>query len=133
MRDRLDSAKAARQTTNRPTPSPAERGERFVLPMLTHGSKGFFSVFDETPLLEADWEITSFDHRLTVGEFAQGIEAMRRARLSISELDEVECDVYDRLDSQLALFGKEDGWSVVELISWLDRNLPFPYATSPKK
>lgn len=53
---------------------------------------------------------------------------MRRASLTISQLEKIECDVYDRLDSQLALFGKEQGWDATDLIYWLDRNLYFPYS-----
>ncbi len=93
----------------------------------------FFDIFDETPLLDADWEITDFNAKLTQREFASDLEAMRRARLSISELEKIKCDVFDRLDSQLALFGKEEGWNAVDLVGWLDRNIPFPYADGPQK
>ena len=58
---------------------------------------------------------------------------MRRARLSISQLEKIECDVFDRLDSQLALFGVEQGWTAVDLVGWLDRNLTVPYAEVGQK
>lgn len=113
--------------------TPAERGERASVPLLGYTQHGFFDVFDETPLLDADWEITDFGTQLTEGEFAHDVEAMRRASLTISQLEKIECDVYDRLDSQLALFGREQGWEVNDLIVWLDRNLDFPYSERDRK
>jgi type III restriction enzyme len=58
---------------------------------------------------------------------------MRRASLTVSQLEKVECDVYDKLDSQLALFETEKGWSNTELVHWLDRNIPFVYADRDQK
>jgi type III restriction enzyme len=113
--------------------TPAERGERAVIPLLSHKQYGFFDVFDETPLLDADWEIDNFDANLTEQEFGKDVEAMRRARLSISQLEKVECDIYDRLDSQLSLFGQEQGWTSVDLVGWLDRNLSTTYADRAQK
>lgn len=133
MRERFDSARAGRNAPAVAIESPAERGERFVVPLLLHRQGDFFEVFDQTPLLDADWEITDFDPNLTENEFARDLEAMRRARLSISELEKLQCDVYDRLDSQLALFGRESGWNVADLVGWLDRNIPFYYADRPQK
>lgn len=90
-------------------------------------------MFDETPLLDADWEISDFDPYLTEAEFARDVEAMRRASLSVSQLEKIQCDVYDRLDSQLALFGREQGWQQTDLVYWLDRNLSCTYAERGQK
>jgi type III restriction enzyme len=113
--------------------TPAERGEEARVPQLMLRQDGFLEVFGESALLDADWEIESFDPRLTEGEFAQDPFAMRRARLSISELEKIECGVYDRLDSQLALLAVEDGWDAKELVNWLDANIRFPYADRDQK
>ncbi|QXP85818.1 DEAD/DEAH box helicase [Methylococcus sp. Mc7] len=133
VRERLDTAQAVATAPPARMPTPAERGEKATVPLLGYTQYGFFDVFDETPLLDADWEITDFDPKLTESEFAHDVEAMRRASLSISQLEKIECDVYDRLDSQLALFGAEDGWTVNDLIYWLDRNLYFPYSERDQK
>lgn len=113
--------------------TPAERGEEARVPRLMLRQGGFLEVFSESALLDADWEIEGFDPRLTEGEFAQDPVAMRRARLSISELETIECGVYDRLDSQLALLAVEDGWDANELVLWLDANIRFPYADRDQK
>lgn len=113
--------------------TPAENGEKAKVPLLSYRQLEQFELFDETPLLDTDWEITDFDTKLLEGDFAHDVEAMRRASLTISQLEKVECDVYDKLDSQLALFDAEKGWSNTELVYWLDRNIPFVYADRDQK
>jgi type III restriction enzyme len=128
VRESLDTQQAKQATPHAREKTPAERGESVKVPLLGITQHGFFDVFTETMLLDADWEIDGFDPQLTPAEFNHDMEAMRRASLSISQLEKVSCDIYDRLDSQLALFGKERGWQVTDLVYWLDRNLYFPYS-----
>ena len=133
VRERLDTVQAIQAAPPARQPTPAERGVRVNIPLLCFEQTGFFDVFDESPLLDADWEIDDFDPALTEGEFNKDVEAMRRARLSISQLEKIECEVYDRMDSQLALFGHEQGWTVVDLVGWLENNLTVPYADAGQK
>lgn len=128
VREKLDTALAVQAAPPAREVTPAERGISVKVPLLGFEQQGFFDVFDETPLLDADWEISDFDYKLTDAEFSPDVEAMRRASLTISQLEKIECDVYDRLDSQLAIFGKEQGWQVTDIVYWLDRNLYFPYS-----
>lgn len=130
VRERLDSA--AVDTSSR-EPTPAEQGKIGKVPLLSFRQGDLFEVFDESPLLDADWEITGFDEKLNESEFARDIEAMRRASLSISQLEKIEIEPYERLDSQLALFDKETGWDHIGLISWLDQNISFVYADRDQK
>jgi len=130
VRERMDTASTASVSREK---TPAEKGETAVVPLLSYRQLELFELFDETPLLDADWEISTFNARLSENDFAHDVEAMRRASLNISQLEKVECDVYDRLDSQLALFDAEKGWSNTELVHWLDRNIPFVYADHEQK
>jgi type III restriction enzyme len=133
VREQFDTVQAVQAAPPSRQPTPAERGIKASIPLLSFEQTGFFDVFDESPLLDADWEIDDFDPVLTEGEFGKEVETMRRARLSISQLEKIECDVFDRMDSQLALFGAEQGWTAVDLVGWLDRNLTVPYADVGQK
>ena len=133
VREELDTISAHRLALPTREKTPAERGVTAKVPLLGIIQQSFFDVFDETPLLDSDWEITDFDPKLTEGEFGHDLEAMRRASLTISQLEKVECDLYDKLDSQLALFGREEGWTLIDLVYWLDRNLYFPYSERDRK
>jgi len=133
VQERLDIQIAAKATPSEREETPAEKGVSAKVPLLGFRQRSFFDIFDETPLLDADWEIGEFDWKLSESEFSHDMETMRRASLNISQLGQIECDVYDRLDNQLALFGKEPDWQVTDLIGWLDRNIPFPYADAGQK
>lgn len=128
VREQLDTALAIQTAPQVREITPAQRGICAKIPLLSYTQYSFFDVFDETLLLDADWEISDFDYKLSNADFSPDMEVMRRASLNISQLEKIECDVYDRLDSQLALFGKEQGWQVTDLVYWLDRNLSFPYS-----
>lgn len=133
VREGLDTVMTVQQAPPTREKTPAERGKSARVPLLGYTQQSFFDVFDETLLLDAEWEISDFDPTLSEGEFAHDLEAMRRASLTISQLEKIECDIYDRLDSQLALFGREEGWQTIDVISWLDRNLYFPYSEQDRK
>ena len=133
VREQLDTALALQSASPARQPTPAERGDKVRVPLLSITQYGFFSVFGETALLDADWEITDFDPKLNEAEFAHDGEAMRRAVLTMSQLETVAVDVYERLDSQMALFEKEAGWTALDLVYWLDRNLYFPYSERDQK
>ena len=133
VREQLNTALALQTTPPARLPTPAERGEKVRVPLLGFTQYDFFSVFSETALLDADWEITDFNHQLSEAEFVHDSEAMRRAVLTMSQLEKVECDVYERMDSQMALFEKEQGWTVLDLVYWLDRNVSFVYSERDQK
>jgi type III restriction enzyme len=134
VRDRLDFS-IERQRHDTPLLSPAECGEKASIPLLGYRQSGFFDVFNETMLLDADWEIDSFDACLTEKEFDRDADAMRRGLLLISRQDEkVHQDPCERLDAQLALFSLRGGQDAEgDLVGWLDANLPFPYADRGQK
>lgn len=133
VRESLDTQVAVNVAPPTRERTPAEKGELAKVPLLSIKQHSFFDVFDETPLLDADWEVADFDPVLTESDFAHDVEAMRRASLTISQLEKVECDIFDKLDSQFALFGHELGWQVTDLVHWLDRNIAFPYSDADQK
>ena len=133
VREQLDTAQALQSAPPARVATPAERGDKVRVPLLGLTQYGFFSVFGESALLDADWEITDFDPKLGEAEFAHDSEAMRRAVLSMSQLEKISVDVYERLDSQLALFEREANWTALDLVYWLDRNLYFPYSERDQK
>jgi type III restriction enzyme len=133
VREGLDAAVVRQQGSTTREKTPAEQGIVARVPLLCIAQRHFFEIFDETPLLDADWEITDFDWKLTDSEFAPDLDTMRRAELSISQLEKIECDVYDQLDAQIALFGREQGWDIGDLNAWIDQNLYFPYSEQGRK
>ena len=128
--ERIDTVLA---TSGEPEQTPAERGEKARVPKLLYQQGKLFEEFEESSLLDSDWEITGFDPNITPAEFASDNEALRRASLSVSQLGKIEVDPYERLDAELALFETETGWEHNDLVHWLDRQIAFPYADRDQK
>lgn len=134
VRTQLDSVLANSLAPPERKKTPAERGIIATVPLLGLHQYGFFDVFDSRALLDADWELTDFDPKLTSDEFSPDADAMHRAQLSISQAGKLQLDFYARLDNpQLMLNHLELGWTATELVIWLDKNIPFPYADQPQK
>ncbi len=134
VREQLDTARATAIAPQQREPTPAERGIIATIPLLGLHQFGFFDVFDTRALSDADWELSDFDPKLTADEFAPDAEVMSRAQLSISQKGKLQLDFYDKLDNpQLKIDTIELGWTDLELVMWLDKNLPFVYADQPQK
>jgi type III restriction enzyme len=123
---------AEKQTPEKPLP-PSRKGEKFSLPQLLIQQGDFLSLFDETTLIEGDWELSSFDPVLTEQEFPTTQEAVQHARFGINEKEKVDVRAYDELEAQLSLLDDEGGWDLLSLTSWLDSNILFPYASRDEK
>lgn len=123
---------AEKQTPERPLPA-SRRGEKFAVPQLLIRQGDFLTVFDETTLIEGDWELASFDPVLNEQEFPTHQEAIQRARFGINKSEKVDVRAYDELEAQLSLLDDEGGWDLLSLSSWLDSNIPFPYSSRDEK
>lgn len=133
VREALDFERARSAGSLPLEQAPALRGEVFRIPLLTLNRNGQRELFDEQVLLDSDWEIDSFDAKLSEDEFPQKVEELRRARIDISKGDRIVIDPYRDLGGQLDLKLKESGWDQTLLVSWLDSQLPFVYASRAQK
>lgn len=134
VREQLDNVLASNIAPNTLEKTPAERGITATIPLLGIHQFGFFDVFETKALTDADWELTDFDPQLTEAEFSQDTDAIHRAQFSISHAGKLKLDFYDKLDNpQLTIQNLELGWAQPELVSWLDKNIAFPFADQPQK
>lgn len=132
VRESLDTAKADNIAPARVV-SPAEQGRSERVPLLTVRQGNLLEVFDETRLLDADWEIDSFDEKVSEAEFPRYVEGLRRAQMTMTAQDRVVIDPYAVLDDELSLFEDESGWEHENLVGWLDFNIPFIHADCGQK
>ena len=94
---------AEKQAPERPQP-PSRRGETFSVPQLLIQQGDFLTLFDETTLIEGDWELASFDPVLSEQEFPTNQEAIQRARFGINKKEKIDVRAYDELEVQQAAF-----------------------------
>lgn len=130
----LEHAKAARMTPPKaPVKTPAEKGEKLVVPLLAIRQGNLWEEFDETHLLEGEWSLHDYRCELNEKEFPADVEALRRARLSITELERLKIENFDKMEAQMAFLEREEAWDEVSFLHWLERNLPEASVTRQDK
>ena len=105
--------------------SPAERGERFLVPQLALWEDGEPEPLDEAHFLQSEWNLAHEQATLSEVEFplqtkseAIEIDVTERGRLSTRFLSEMQ--------QQIALLMPEDIVTPAQLAVWLDRHIDHP-------
>ncbi len=103
--------------------SPSEKGELFHVPVLAYKNGDLLEEFEETHLLQGDWKLLNYPSELSEEEFKKPDSKAEGGRFTVTEKGSIRFEYFDRLETQLALFDYQSGWSQVELVSWLERNI----------
>ncbi|MHB1416011.1 MAG: DEAD/DEAH box helicase [Chloroflexota bacterium] len=103
--------------------SPAERGERFAVPQLAVNQGRFFEVFEETHFLDHPWSLAMCQATLTESDFPSAPERVEIGEITVTDTGRVQARFVDDLQAQLRLLDSESGWTVAELVYWLDRTI----------
>lgn len=118
------AVKNAQARLNVPALTPAERGERFVVPVLAIKQGDLFEQFEDTHFLDFDLEIAKQDVNLSEADFSTDRPAPQQGEVDVNEKGEVKTKFLDRLKDQMILLRVDLGWKVSNLTTWLDRNIP---------
>ncbi|MEI6125664.1 MAG: DEAD/DEAH box helicase family protein, partial [Pseudomonadota bacterium] len=106
-----------------PQKAPSELGELFRVPQLAYRQGELWEPFEETHLLQADWQLLDYSCELSEGEFRKPERTPQGGRFSVRE-ERVRFEYFDNIEAQLALFDFHVEWNQAELVSWLERNIP---------
>lgn len=120
------AVKNAQAKLNIPALTPAERGERFAVPVLAIKQGNLFEQFEETHFLDFDWELAKQDVNLDEADFSTDRPAPQQGEVDVNEKGEVKTRFLDRLKDQMVLLRVDLGWKVSNLATWLDRNIYHP-------
>ncbi|HEX8633577.1 MAG TPA: DEAD/DEAH box helicase family protein [Pyrinomonadaceae bacterium] len=104
--------------------TPSERGESFSVPALSIKQGAFFEMFEKTHFLDAPWSLIAADATLSETEYPTAREEGQLAQVTVTEKGRIESRYLDELHRQMALLNVDQGWTVAELVHWLDRNIP---------
>jgi type III restriction enzyme len=133
------AAEVSRSTAIEFFQTPAELGERFLVPRLAlrvQGQQGELVLFDDPEVLEYPWDLSPCDAAPTADELtALG------AALKVSEGGEIDIDAgghvvsrfLPELQRDLGLVYQPENWDEIRLATWLCRNLPEPSLTHASK
>lgn len=106
--------------------TPSERGESFSVPALAIRQGDFFEMFEETHFLDAPWSLTDADATLSEAEYSTTRAEGQLGEITVTEQGRIESRYLEDLHQQMALLNVNQGWTVAELVHWLDRNIPHP-------
>ncbi|MBN1936849.1 MAG: DEAD/DEAH box helicase family protein [Anaerolineae bacterium] len=111
--------------------TPAEKGIPFSLPRLAYRQGSLLEELDQTHFLEHPLRLTQRDTSLSEAEFPSALQRGQQARISISgATNQIEVEFLHTLHQQMALLATDKGWTVAELVYWLDRAIPHPDITA---
>jgi len=104
--------------------SPTERGERFSVPALAIRQGDLFEIFEETHFLDHPWNLLECDALLKEEEFSSVRPQGQRGEISITDEGRIEARFLSDLQQQMWLLDIDQGWTVADLVYWLDRKIP---------
>jgi type III restriction enzyme len=132
-----EAAEISRTTAIQYFQTPAELGERFVVPQLALRVQGELQLFDDPEVLEYPWDLSTYDAAPTTSDMT-----ILDADMKVSEAGEIDVDVESgmivshflpELQRDLGLIYQPEHWDEVRLATWLCRNLPDPSLTHASK
>jgi len=135
----VQAAEVSRTTAIEFFRTPAELGERFLVPQLAlrmHGQQEALALFDDPEVLEYLWDLSPVDGLPTTED-----RRILDAALKVSEGGEIDIDeaghmvsrFLPELQRDLGLVYQPENWDEVRLAAWLCRNLPEPSLTHQAK
>lgn len=113
----LKNPPAKRQKT------PSELGDLFRVPLLAIKQGELWEPLEETHLLQCDWRLLDYSCELGESEFNKPDRTAQGGRFVVRE-ETIKFEYFENIEAQLALFDFQAGWNQVQLVSWLERNIP---------
>lgn len=101
--------------------APAERGERLEIPQLLVQRGAQLELFEETAFLSVPWRLSQCDFRLSDAEYSAQRSAGQEMEIDITDQGRLKEQFIDNLQETLRLFSTDLGWTVANLVYWLDR------------
>lgn len=123
-----EAARQALQTLHQPAATrprtPSESGNKFRVPMLSYRNAGLWEVFEETHLLQGEWSLLNFSSELSEREFSKPEVGVQGGVFTITADERVRFEYFDKIAEQLSFMEFQNNWDQIQLVSWLERNIP---------
>jgi type III restriction enzyme len=103
--------------------APSESGEIFRIPLLAFHQGGLWEPFEETHLLQGEWQLQDHPCELSESDFKKPEQIAQGGRFVVRD-ESLKFEYFDNIETQLALFDFQTDWDQVQLVSWLERNIP---------
>lgn len=131
----VQAAEVSRTTAIEFFQTPAELGERFIVPQLALRVQGELTLFDDPEVLEFPWNLSIVDAAPTADDLT-AIKAelsVSGGVIDIAKSGHVEVGFLPDLQRDLGLVYRQENWNELRIATWLCRNLPEPSLTHSSK
>jgi type III restriction enzyme len=114
----------------KPDAAPSERGEILSIPQLViRRSPEQLELFEDTAFLAIDWSLSQCDFRLSEAEYSGQHATGNEYVVDVTEKGKLKEEFITELQQTMTLFATDQGWTIAELVYWLDRSIPHPDVT----
>jgi type III restriction enzyme len=103
--------------------TPSENGEEFHVPELSIKQGSLWETFEETHLLQGEWRLLDYPAELTENVFKKPEGTVQGGRFVLDH-EKIKFSPLEHLETQLALLDFPAEWDQVQLVYWLERNIP---------
>jgi type III restriction enzyme len=93
------------------------------IPVLAVKQGELFEQFEESHIRECFWNLSKRDPYLSEEEFPASFSEGEKGVIDIDSSGRVQRNFIQVLQNQMSWLSDDQGWSVIELASWLDRNI----------
>jgi len=122
----LQQVYAASNAAPAPPASPAEQGEDFSVPVLAYRQGDLLEPFEKPHFLDRLWELHSRDKEIGEELFPSQHASGQLAEIDVTKEQQIAYRFVASVHSQMRLLARDQRWTEIDLILWLDRNIPHP-------
>jgi len=103
-------------------PTPSEQGELFAVPVLQYRQADLWEQFDDTHLLQGSWRLLDYSAELPT--FTKSYQKIDGGSLYVdSNAEKIKFTYFNEKTVQQVQFDYHSGWTRVDLVAWLERNI----------
>jgi type III restriction enzyme len=124
-RKAIDSAYLEAQRDDQRMP-PSEQGIRFSLPRLAYRQGELLEELSLTHYMEHSWNLLTHEAALTQEEYTGTMQTGQQAEITVDDEGQLVTRFIDNLHHQMTYLATDRGWSMAELVRWIDRAFPHP-------
>lgn len=106
--------------------SPAERGEVLSVPLLAYRQGRLLEPFERTHFMDRPWELLSRDVEIGEELFPSSQAGGQLAEIDVTNDQQIGYRFIENIHGQMRLLARDQRWTEVDLILWLDRTIPHP-------
>lgn len=132
----IEAAQVSRTTAVEFFLTPAEAGDRLLVPQLALRTQGTLALFDDPEILEYPWDLSPVDATPSADDLNTlnaALKVTQGGEVDIDERGHMVSRFLPELQRDLGLVYQPENWDEVRIATWLCRNLPEPSLTHASK